>query len=189
MEIPFKLRKQNGGYFNTIANVSSYCDLVETVKGINMSRISRSINSILKQDTQYDGFMNLNQFVYKLKQMHGTDNIYIKARFKYIMEQTTPLSSIITYEPINVQFESILIGEQLFNYITVQSTEIALCPCSKQMSLLMNNLTQEQLSILNNVNLSDSLRKKIQSAGFGAHNQKSMLTITVQTTNDSNNTI
>ena len=154
-----------------------------------MSRISRSINSILKQDTQYDGFMNLNQFVYKLKQMHETDNVYIKARFKYIMQQNTPLSNIVTFEPINVQFESILIGEQLLNYITVQSTEIALCPCSKQMSLLMNNLTQEQYSILNNIDIPNSLRKKIQSAGFGAHNQKSILSIKVQINNNSGRTV
>jgi GTP cyclohydrolase I len=47
------------------------------------------------------------------------------------------------------------------------------------MSLLKNNLTPEELEQLHQVNLSDRLYEKILAAGYGAHNQKSEIQITV----------
>jgi GTP cyclohydrolase I len=48
------------------------------------------------------------------------------------------------------------------------------------MSLLSNNLNQEERDALSQANLPDSLREKLQEAGFGAHNQKSRIEIKVE---------
>lgn len=56
---------------------------------------------------------------------------------------------------------------------------MSLCPCSKEMSLLKNNLTNEEYNQLHQANISENLYHKILEAGFGAHNQKSEIEITV----------
>lgn len=73
LKVPFSLKTPGGPGFNTIANISSYCDLGENVKGINMSRISRTINDIMSKPT--DGFTNLAEFAQQLKIEHGASNI------------------------------------------------------------------------------------------------------------------
>jgi len=177
IKVPFTLsRKENGSFFTTTATISSYCNLVEDVKGINMSRISRTINDVLGNN-DISGFCNLNDFVYALQRNHNTDNIFIKAAFDYIVEDKSPISKETSYEPYQVVFESILKGDILENYISVRSIEMSLCPCSKEMSLLKNNLNASELEWIDS--LPSKLKEKVLKAGFGAHNQKSDIEIKV----------
>lgn len=179
IKVPFNIiTKNNNVSFNTIATISSYCNLVENIKGINMSRISRTINNVLKEKNT--GLKNLNNFVYALQKAHETNDIYIKAEFDYIYKTLTPLTNIESYEPIQVEFESILRGGKLNNYITIKTTEMSLCPCSKEMSLLINNLSNEEKQWLKQQNIPETFKFKLQNAGFGAHNQKSIVKITVE---------
>ena len=176
IEIPFSIPTINGEIFNTYALVSSYCDLVEDIKGINMSRISRTINKVLNNNK--NGFTNLNDFVYELKKAHKTNHIFIRAKFNYIIKVKSPITELDSYEPTIVIFESILEDNKLKNYLTVRTTEMSLCPCSKEMSLLVNNITDEELLSLNT--LQDGLRTKILNSGFGAHNQKSNIEVKIE---------
>jgi len=185
LKVPFKLMRKNGEVFNTIANISSYCDLVSDLKGINMSRISRTINDVLESASCY-GFDGLETFAKELAAAHNTDNIWIKAQFEYIFEDLTPVTNILSYEPVKVTFESILkrngisrTSYSVKNYVQVESVEMSLCPCSKEMSLLVNNLTESEICELAIIQ-SDSLRQKIMMAGFGAHNQRSNIRVKVE---------
>lgn len=183
IKIPFTLLVKGGGKFNTIAKVSSYCDLVEDVKGINMSRISRGINEVLHSGDS-DGFNNMKVFADKLQKMHNTDNIFVKAVFDYILKDTTPMSELISYEPIKVTFETVLIRNILKNFMTIELVGMSLCPCSKEMSMLMNNVTDTEAKEL--ALLSPGLLDKVSNAGFGAHNQKSYVTVKVEIKNKEN---
>ena len=60
----------------------------------------------------------------------------------------------------------------------VVSKQSSLCPCSKNMSLLTNNVNQDQLDEISA--LSPDLQTKINNAGFGAHNQRSVIDTTVE---------
>ena len=55
---------------------------------------------------------------------------------------------------------------------------MSLCPCSKEMSLLKYNLTNEEKNILHE--LPKSLLDKIYASGYGAHNQKSVIEVCVE---------
>ena len=190
IKVPFILDTKNpingGKNFYTIATVSSYCDLVSGLKGINMSRISRTINEIL--DGKGSGFTNLNKFVKALQRAHGTNRIWIKAAFDYVYKTQTPMSEIDSYEPVKVIFESSLIDGQIKDYITIKTMEMSLCPCSKEMSLLINNLSDSEKQELNGIHnkLSPNLISKIYSAGYGAHNQKSEIDVKVEIKRDEN---
>ena len=185
IKIPFSIQIPNQTKpFHTIASISSYCNLVSDVKGINMSRISRTINDMTsKHDTC--GVDNLTEFAYELQRAHNTDDIYIKAEFDYSMSDTTPISNIVSMEPVHVIFETTLIGEELHNYLTVKSTEMSLCPCSKEMSLLKNNMKEEELAALKSADISQELYDKIMMAGFGAHNQKSIIEVKIELNRES----
>ena len=183
IRVPFKLFIKNGKEnFSTIATVSSYCDLNEEVKGINMSRIARTLNDILRNNDN-KGFKSLEEYAIKLKDAHGADNIFTKAKFKYIYKIMTPASNINSYEPVDVIFESTMFGNKITNYITVEKVGMSLCPCSKEMSLLKNNLNEETLNKLKE-NLSDKEYEFIMRSGFGAHNQKSIVNIKIEVNND-----
>jgi len=178
--IPFKVLKKSGGFVYTNAKISSYCDLVESIKGINMSRISRSINETLSETK--DGFSNLNTFVKKLQKIHQTKNVFIRAKFNYTIKDKSPVTDLDSLESVTVIFESTLEGKILRNYLTVRATEMSLCPCSKEMSLLSNNITAEELETINK--LPPNLKFKIMNSGFGAHNQKSKIEVKIEINED-----
>jgi len=183
IKVPFRLNiKDSDKTFNTIANISSYCNLVSDIKGINMSRISRTINEVLGRDNK-DGFSNLNDFVYELQKNHGTNNIFIKANFDYIIKSSSPLTLMESQEPYNITFETHLNDNIIKNYITVKSYEMSLCPCSREMSLLINNITADERYDIES--LPNKLRDKILMSGFGAHNQKSEIEVKVLVNSDS----
>jgi GTP cyclohydrolase I len=182
IKIPFRVKqKGTNEQFTTIATVSSYCSLSENIKGINMSRISRTISDVLSKNEW--GFDNLNEFVTELQKAHDTNNIWIKAKFDYIYKTLTPITKIPSFEPLQITFESLLKDGVIKNYISIETVEMSLCPCSKEMSLLVNNLTedeQKELEYWAAETNSLSLYDKITKAGFGAHNQKSIINVKVE---------
>jgi len=186
IQIPFTLQiKGSKQLFHTVARVSSYCDLGKEKKGINMSRISRSINEFVPKFGKYEEVIKA---VRALKKNHNSKSAWIKIKFTYIIESSSPLTQQKSYEPVEVEMECYVDeNDRIRNFITVESTEISLCPCSKNMSLLINNLTKEEKEWFTNATIPESLRTKIMNAGFGAHNQKSIIRVTVEV--NGNNTI
>lgn len=176
IKVPLKvLTKDSRESIEVLAKISSYCNLSDDLKGINMSRITQTIYQVMKVS---NGIQDLNRFAFELKKAHKTDNIYIKASFPYWYEIKTPLSNLPSYESVNVIFESILKGDKLDRYLTVERVGMSLCPCSREMSLLKNNVSQKEMDEISK--LSPELRSKLDQAGFGAHNQKSIVKVTVE---------
>lgn len=160
------------------ANISSYCDLVPELKGINMSRIGRTL--FKEVETASGPFQNLEAFARGLKRAHSTDNIFVKARLSYMMRDTTPISQLDSYESVAVVLETELRGDTSRHFLSVETVEYSVCPCSKEMSLLKNNLTASERQELDDAVLSPQLLRKISMAGFGAHSQKSYISVKVE---------
>lgn len=179
IKVPLKvLTRDSRKVIEVLAKISSYCNLSDDLKGINMSRITQTIYQVMKIS---NGIQDLNKFVYELQKAHKTDNIYIKAAFPYWYEIKTPLSDLPSYENVNIVFESILKGDKLSRYLTVERVGMSLCPCSREMSLLKNNVSQKEMEEISK--LSPELQSKLDQAGFGAHNQKSIVKVTVELNN------
>lgn len=191
IKVPMVIKTPRAGEVHTtVATISSYCSLVPTLKGINMSRISTRI--IEELENSKDGISDLRTFAHKLHEAHGANDIYIKARFDYTFVDKTPITGLVTHEPVKVIFESKLTRSQspaglalpdsvkVRNYLTVETTEMSLCPCSKTMSLLLNNVTDEERELL--MALPENLFTKVKEAGFGGHSQKSVITTKVELT-------
>lgn len=180
IRVPMMIKTKQGEDQLCLVSVSSYCNLVEDVKGINMSRISRTLLDGLSDSK--DGIYDLGHFAYKLQQAHQTDNIYIKAKFNYLVYKESPVTKIGFQEPVEIIFESVLDGEQLENFLTVQVAGMSLCPCSKEMSLLKHFLNEKDIQEITS-KVSAEVQDKIWEAGLGAHNQLSIVEIKVKVDN------
>jgi len=180
MLIPIKfLKKEKNNYFSTIATFNSYCDLVESVKGINMSRIPRTIIKVLNDYNGVVSWKTMHHFMEELNTNHEiANNIYISASFKLLIPDESPVSHEKTYYPLNVLLEGISESHKEKYYITISASGTSVCPCSKEMSLLINNMTEEQRKEFET--LSPEFQSYLSEAGFGAHNQRSLVDLTFQ---------
>lgn len=174
---------KDGSVQTVMANISSYCSLDETFKGINMSRITRTINKVLKDNP--NGFRGLEAFVKELAEAHNSPDVYIKAVFRMLMNKSTPMTDLYSQEPIDVTIESQFRNNEYKTYLRVESVAMSLCPCSKEMSRLYNNVTEDELQLIEGLKLTDNptahnLYNKIMMAGYGAHNQRSHIDIKVE---------
>lgn len=180
IELPVWIKNHDGEFISTIANISSYCDLIEDVKGINMSRIPRTIFDVFKPSNK-ELITDLSEkVVHALQFAHETSDVYFKARFKYPFYQKSPMTDLPSPEVVNVVVETVLKNKEVKRYLTVEMVGMSLCPCSKEMSLLMNNLTAEETFALADAGLPLSLKEKLDEAGFGAHNQKSYVNVKIE---------
>lgn len=160
------------------ATFSSYCNLVEDLKGINMSRISRTLIEVLhdrNHGQDEDLFSIMEDFSHALKDSHNTDSVFTKVHFDYPIYLTSPCTDLSSPEFVSIELETSLHGDQLKKYLHLSRIGMSLCPCSKEMSLLKNNITVDEKDELEN--LSTPLFTKIMEAGFGAHNQRSHIDI------------
>lgn len=183
---------KDGTVQKVMADISSYCSLDETFKGINMSRITRTINKVLQ--TNPNGFRGLEDFVKELAEAHNSPDVFIKAKFRMLMHNETPMSDLYSQEPIDVVIESQFRNNEYKTFLSVETVGMSLCPCSKEMSLLVNNLTEDEKELLDSMNcempsVEGSLYRKIMMAGYGAHNQRSHINIKVELGEDKTNTL
>lgn len=183
--IPFTVKKKNSDVvYHTLASVSSYCSLDAAKKGINMSRIARTITEVIPEFADFEG---VKQSVKLLKQRHESDSAWIKVKFEYAIENKSPMSKEKSFEPVYVEMESkIDENNNVRNFLTVEKVVMSLCPCSKNMSMLKNNLTNKQsewIELFKNA-MPKGLYNKIMMSGFGAHNQKSVNRVTVELKDD-----
>jgi GTP cyclohydrolase I len=173
------------------ATFSAYVELTEESKGINMSRCGRVIMAQARKHMDMNvanmhspTFNLMEAIVRDLQDQHGSKTAYVKCRFTYPSWTKVYASKLDTVEYVDVVWEAIADGTEVTELLTVENVGISLCPCSKEMSLLKNNLSSEEYSLLqgwiDHANLPQSLINKINRAGFGAHNQRSHVAVTVR---------
>ncbi len=176
LKLPFPVYNKNGSIQSVLARINSYCSLTPNIKGINMSRIGCTVFNAVKE--QSGAYTTLEPLARQLQQAHGSSYVYISADFDYPVCQQTPVTHIDTIKIITAKLTCEMQDSTAHNYLTVQTTEMSLCPCSKEMSLLKNNLTPQELQAVQS--LPAQLAQKILQSGYGAHNQKSQITATVE---------
>ncbi len=162
---------------SVMATINSYCSLNAGLRGINMSRIGQTTFEAVHELSD-KGFVTLGELAAKLRTAHKSDWAYISASFDFPLTIKTPVTQLDTPKVLPVTMTSEAGQKSCRNFLTVTTTETSLCPCSKEMSLLKNNLTDSERAEIEK--LPAQLKEKILAAGFGAHNQKSELTLTVE---------
>lgn len=153
-EAPIRVMQKDGDITHTVANFSLYSSLNEEVKGVNMSRFSRTITEEIAKVPVGVQFMTDVLDTMKEK-LEGRDS-YVKIRFPYFETKAAPVSKTISFVKRDVVFEGYLKDGVKRLFLTVEANFTSLCPCSKEMSLIG------------------------PETGLGAHNQKSICSIRVE---------
>ena len=176
------------------ATFSAYVELTEDSKGINMSRNGRVIMEQAKKHMNIDladmkstNFNLVESIVRELQTQHKSKTAYVKCKFSYPSWTKVFASKLDTVEYVDIVWEAIADGDDVTELMTVENVGISLCPCSKEMSLLTNNFDAREKQIYeswvkhgHSNEAMEGIVAKISKAGFGAHNQRSHVAVTVQ---------
>ena len=184
-------QKDEGKAIQIHATFSAYVELTEESKGINMSRCGRVIMEAAYNHVQNGGTNHLivmmHEITKKLQSEHQSQTAYVKCRFSYPSWTKVYASKLNTAEYVDIIWETIAEGDELTDLVTLENVGISLCPCSKEMSLVKNNLNESEKAVWSNWELmalewptQEHLMQKLNMAGFGAHNQRSHVAVTVQ---------
>lgn len=176
------------------ATFSAYVDLTEESRGINMSRLGRTIVEVLNISKYSSSIADhtvqalSEKIVKQLKEANKSSTAYLKVKFNYPYETVIYASKLNTTEYVDVVWEAVIDEKnEISHIITVEIVGLSLCPCSKEMSLLVNNLDPKEKEMFEKFKKEGndlwptmkSFIQKIERAGFGAHNQRSKVSITI----------
>ena len=173
---PMKIKRKDGSVYETNTKVSAYCKLDANKKGVNMSRNSRTIFEHLPC-TEFE-LHKLDDLVIELAKAHNETDVTLKFRFTYLFADPSPITKIDGFEPVEVKVTVRYIDGKVRTYFDIIDVESSCCPCSKNMSMLVNNISDEQHEVLKT--LPPELYAKVKEAGFGAHNQRSNINVVLE---------
>lgn len=160
---PIRIREKDGSDQTTIGSFSVYTSLSDEVKGANMSRYGQTIIKAVK--SQAFALDVIKEIMPVLKEKLGSENSYLKIRFPYFIDKKSPTTENTSPSKYNCVIEAKYVQEKLDIYLTVEALTMSLCPCSKRMSQAIDN---------------DASEEEVEAApGYGAHNQRSIVRMTV----------
>jgi len=131
--VPLKILRKDGTVNISSGNISIYTNLIESIKGANMSRYSILIEDFLLHED-----LNLRELIRKMLpatvEKLGATNSYIKIKFDYFLVKEAPVSKIKSYSNYECVIEGRFDGVNQKYYLTVKVPYTSCCPCSKKIS-------------------------------------------------------
>lgn len=155
VDFPLTLRKRDGGEVLVDAKFNMFGSLTKDLKGTNMSRFLRNLMEWVDKPLTGNDF---KQLLENMKNELESDDAYLSSSFKYYLSKIAPMSKLKMLMAYECKFVSILhnYGYKFYQEVIVPITSN--CPCSKEMSLT----------------------DKKNDVGKGAHGQRGLITLQVQ---------
>lgn len=149
VEVPFRLESKYGGHHQLIAKVSMRTDLGESLKGISMSRLLRTLKEYLDLPLK----KNLIQDILKnLRNNIGGTRSFMKFEFQFPINRNSPISDNTFPIYYNCRFEGQLSDDPDCDELGVYKTETkfrffqgvriqyaSYCPCSAELCKDLND--------------------------------------------------
>lgn len=152
-----------------LARFTASCPLSIAARGINMSRMARTIYACL-EGMKEEGASTLEGLAYSLMNAQDAAGAEVSAAFDYPIDVASPISGIMGIKTVQaVMYSKVSKSDAAHNTLSVTTSEMSLCPCSQEMSLLDNGLNAEERDAISR--LPQSLQEKLTGYGRGAHNQ------------------
>lgn len=120
--------------YETVADMSAYVSLVPDMKGISMSPLTLIVND--KLDKVFTSLVMIDI----LREMKGKTEVnasdsYIKLRFRYPINKTSPKSGHVFPEFYDVEIEGVSKAENDYRFFwTVTVPYMSYCPCSAKLA-------------------------------------------------------
>lgn len=139
VRIPLTVRRKDGQLFKTTAQLSSYCSLSGERRGAHMSRFPLTLLELLSKEPLTEQF--LQEAPQAIARAQQAAEASVKLKFPYELPQTSLLSGHTGFRFCDVVLEAVFRRGGLFKYLTVTDQVIAVCPCSKELSLALEKAT------------------------------------------------
>lgn len=136
VRVPIKYKRKGETPIKLETKVSMYVNLTEELKGINMSRLSRTLYEYVDADDHVStDFMSdlLESFQEKL----GAKDAYVKFRFNYPVRKKSLISDNSGWMYYPVMFEAKLVDGKMTFTMNVSITYSSTCPCSTELSEML----------------------------------------------------
>ena len=133
----------------TIATCAVYVELPEEQKGTHMSRLVALLEERAAPGAEPLSVAGLRDFVEELVSRLGAPGGSVEIAFPFFVRKTAPVSGVASLLDYDVRLTAKLAHGDYASTVCVSAPVTSLCPCSKEIS------------------------------AYGAHNQRSLVTITV----------
>lgn len=128
VDFPIYIKTKDDNKVLCYAKVNIYMSLKNNVRGINMSRCTRSL--MRYRYTSFDRWV-LWKFLYDLKKKNDSDDVYAEITFKYFTDKVAPISkekSVLAHE---CTFIGCIDKNNHYTFrLRVKVTGTSVCPCS-----------------------------------------------------------
>lgn len=141
VEVPVKYYTQNRKIVKLKTDVSAYVSLTKETKGINMSRLVRTLYDHIDNELSVELLQNL---LVDYKDKLDSRDSYIKFRFDFPMKQTSLRSNLEGWQYYSCILEGRMNGDSEAKlYLTVDYVYSSACPCSYEMGQYITEQTGE----------------------------------------------
>jgi GTP cyclohydrolase IB len=150
LRYPLPFVDGSGDVQSTIATCNVYVALPEEQKGTHMSRLVELLEDLSAPGGEPLQVARLRSFVDDLLARLGAPAGRIELAFPYFVRKLAPVSGVASLLDFDVQLTAEIADGEFASTVGVSAPVTSLCPCSKEIS------------------------------AYGAHNQRSLVTITVR---------
>ena len=156
VDYPMYIQSKTGQPVLVYAKINLFTSLVHSVKGTNMSRL---MEVITKWEHKTIGPVNLKDFLTEIRDVARSKDAYAEIRFQYFLKKETPVTKLPTSSSYDCMFTGHVNRKGSYKVLVgAKVLATSVCPCSKEMSLV----------------------DRQKGAGRGAHNQRSEITISLE---------
>ena len=138
VKYPITLRTPDGGSETTVAKIDMYVSLPHHKKGTHMSRFLEILNENregLRPET-------IRSIAAEMCARLDAEDAHIRLEFPYFIEKKAPVTRQPGLMDYNVRFECVAGPNDLSDFImSVEVPATSLCPCSKEISHRLFDLT------------------------------------------------
>jgi GTP cyclohydrolase I len=177
---PIKVRKREGGILDTPSRIQLFVGLPEEDKGVNMSRF---MECLVDFGHKIVSFNTMPELLNLLKERLKSDDAFARFEFDYFIDKKSPVSERVAPQPYRCAFTGVKKNGHYDFIMEVNVVAAAVCPCSKEMSLLENlgeingEGDSERICRSELIDFENSSVGK--SVGMGAHNQRSNIKVEI----------
>lgn len=157
VDFPLRVKTKDGREVNVDAVFNMFGSLVRERRGIDMSRFTEVLfQNFSRCITIFDFELLLRE----LKERLGALDVFVSASFKYFIFKSSPVTNLEQVLGIPCSFAGILGPRGYLFYEKVKVPVTSVCPCSKELC--------RERSV------------KDVFVGYGAHNQRGVITLQVR---------
>lgn len=130
-KLPIFILTREDGFQHTVADIDAFVSLQANKKGINMSRLPIGLQKFVGKQLDAKMIAKIAKYIRQKSEAEQCQLIY---RFPYFIRKIAPVSNEIGLVYYNIVF-NIIEKENNINFkMSVETTGMSLCPCSKEIS-------------------------------------------------------